>query len=380
MRAAMTHLVRPDKIASAASELLGAPTTILESDIRPFSVTEIPADALGVVLSPAHAAGMSRGVLIDMEPALASTVVTRALRQRAPRVVDASRAPRPQLAGALAAVVHTVARRAHAGEALRVVAAGPAQALARDLAGTHHHSIVTGWFSVIVGDDSFGARVSVPLSEIPAHPERPLSVNTLLALDELPLSIPLVIATCVIGRTELEHLRVGDALMLEGITISANGRVVGEVSLIPARGELGLSGVLEDQNGVLRTDGRVSRHPWDRLVDAALSKSEPVVPSSPDQPESRAPSVAASNANPTLEVLDDVPIVVRVELGAVEMKAREWAELSAGDVIPLGRKLGDPAILRVSGVEVARGELVQVDGEYGVRILAAVVSERRGDE
>ena len=66
---------------------------------------------------------------------------------------------------------------------------------------------------------------------------------------------------------------------------------------------------------------------------------------------------------------EDAPVVVRVEIGAVEMKAREWAELGAGDVVTLGRKLGDPAVLRVAGVEVARGELVQVDGEYAVRIL-----------
>ena len=77
-----------------------------------------------------------------------------------------------------------------------------------------------------------------------------------------------------------------------------------------------------------------------------------------------------ANADTTARVLDDAPVVVRVELGTVEMKAREWAELAPGDVIALGRKLGEPAILRVAGVEVARGELVQIDGEYGVRILA----------
>ena len=72
----------------------------------------------------------------------------------------------------------------------------------------------------------------------------------------------------------------------------------------------------------------------------------------------------------TIESLEHAPVVVRVELGTVEMKAREWAELGPGDVIALGRWVGDPAILRVGGVELARGELVQVDGEYGVRILA----------
>lgn len=86
---------------------------------------------------------------------------------------------------------------------------------------------------------------------------------------------------------------------------------------------------------------------------------------------------ADASTTTTLEVLEDAPVVVRVELGTVEMKAREWAELAPGDVIALGRRVGDPAILRVGGVELARGELVQVDGEYGVRIVART---RTGDE
>ena len=79
---------------------------------------------------------------------------------------------------------------------------------------------------------------------------------------------------------------------------------------------------------------------------------------------------ADATTTTTLEVLEDAPVVVRVELGSVEMKAREWAELAPGDVVALGRRVGDPAILRVGGVELAHGELVQVDGEYGVRIVS----------
>jgi len=78
--------------------------------------------------------------------------------------------------------------------------------------------------------------------------------------------------------------------------------------------------------------------------------------------------MTATPENPTLDALEDAPVVVRVELGVVELPAREWAALADGDVLAIGRKLGDPAVLRVGGVEVARGELVQVDGEYGVRI------------
>jgi flagellar motor switch/type III secretory pathway protein FliN len=72
--------------------------------------------------------------------------------------------------------------------------------------------------------------------------------------------------------------------------------------------------------------------------------------------------------------IGDVPVVVRVEIGEATLPAREWAALARGDVIALGRRVGDRVVLRVGGVPVARGELVEIDGEVGVR-----VAERMGD-
>jgi len=70
----------------------------------------------------------------------------------------------------------------------------------------------------------------------------------------------------------------------------------------------------------------------------------------------------------TVEVLQDAPLVVRVELGTVEMTEREREALGPGDVVAIGRKIGDGVVLRVGGVEIARGELVMLDGEMAVRI------------
>ncbi len=69
-----------------------------------------------------------------------------------------------------------------------------------------------------------------------------------------------------------------------------------------------------------------------------------------------------------LDAVGDVPVVVRVEIGEARMAAREWAALGRGDVITVGRRVGELVLLRVGGVPVARGELVNVDGEVGVRI------------
>jgi flagellar motor switch/type III secretory pathway protein FliN len=70
-----------------------------------------------------------------------------------------------------------------------------------------------------------------------------------------------------------------------------------------------------------------------------------------------------------LQAIGEVPVVVRVEVGEARMPAREWATLQRGDVIALGRRVGERVVLRVGGVPVARGDLVEIDGEVGVRIV-----------
>jgi flagellar motor switch protein FliN/FliY len=163
------------------------------------------------------------------------------------------------------------------------------------------------------------------------------------------LALPLVLTTTLASRADLLALGPGDALVFPTPAgcAEAEGVLRGPVALVPARGERGLAADLAE-GGRLVIRGLLESHPWEREMSSSSS----------------------ATAITTVEVLEDAPVVVRVELGTVSMTAREWAELGPGDVISLGRKLGEPAILRVGGVELARGELVQVDGDYAVRIVA----------
>lgn len=68
-------------------------------------------------------------------------------------------------------------------------------------------------------------------------------------------------------------------------------------------------------------------------------------------------------------ILGDVPIAVIVELGRVELTADEVIRLRAGQVIELGRSPSDAVDLVVGGKLLAKGELVEIDGALGVRIL-----------
>jgi type III secretion system YscQ/HrcQ family protein len=68
------------------------------------------------------------------------------------------------------------------------------------------------------------------------------------------------------------------------------------------------------------------------------------------------------------ELLRELPVEVVCELGRVEMSGRELIELRPGVVLPVGRPLAGPVDLTVGGRVVARGELVDVEGEIGVRV------------
>lgn len=66
----------------------------------------------------------------------------------------------------------------------------------------------------------------------------------------------------------------------------------------------------------------------------------------------------------------DVPVTLTVELGRITLSLRRVADLKAGDVLELGRHAREPVDLTSGGRLVARGELVQIDTELGVRVTS----------
>jgi flagellar motor switch protein FliN/FliY len=64
----------------------------------------------------------------------------------------------------------------------------------------------------------------------------------------------------------------------------------------------------------------------------------------------------------------DVPVTLTVELGRVNLSLNRLADLKPGDVIELGRHSREPVELTSNGRLVARGELILIDTELGVRV------------
>ena len=71
----------------------------------------------------------------------------------------------------------------------------------------------------------------------------------------------------------------------------------------------------------------------------------------------------------------DLPVVVR--FGRTELPIRSLSKLGPGSVIELGRSPDDPVDVLVGDRVVARGEVVIVGGNYGVRILEVITNPFR---
>ena len=66
---------------------------------------------------------------------------------------------------------------------------------------------------------------------------------------------------------------------------------------------------------------------------------------------------------------DDLPVLLQVVLGEKELTLAQANHLTPGSIVELENRQGDAVGLAVNGKQVGRGELVDVDGKLGVRIL-----------
>ncbi|AEG15342.1 flagellar motor switch protein FliN [Desulfofundulus kuznetsovii DSM 6115] len=69
-----------------------------------------------------------------------------------------------------------------------------------------------------------------------------------------------------------------------------------------------------------------------------------------------------------LDYLNDVKVTITVELGSTTMKVRDILQLSEGSVVELDRPAGDTVEVLINDQPLARGEVVVLGGNFGVRI------------
>ena len=100
----------------------------------------------------------------------------------------------------------------------------------------------------------------------------------------------------------------------------------------------------------------------------------------PFETTTTAPLEGAGGDSPELERLYDVPVELDVEIGRTHMTIRETLALGPGSIVTLNRLAGEPVDLLVNGKPIARGEVVVIDEEFGLRVTEVVAGDAAGAE
>ncbi len=96
----------------------------------------------------------------------------------------------------------------------------------------------------------------------------------------------------------------------------------------------------------------------------------PAEPEAPPQPVARAAASAPmfpANSR-TMDLLLDVDLPVTISFGKASLAMKDVLKLTTGSIVELNRGLNDPVEVLVNHCLIARGEVVVVEGNYGIRI------------
>ncbi|MGB3845759.1 flagellar motor switch protein FliN [Sphingopyxis sp. YF1] len=79
---------------------------------------------------------------------------------------------------------------------------------------------------------------------------------------------------------------------------------------------------------------------------------------------------------PNFDLLAGVSLRVSVEVGSTSMTLAELLSMSEGSVVELDRAANDLLDIYANGTLIARGEIVNVDGRYGIQVAEVVAADR----
>lgn len=101
-------------------------------------------------------------------------------------------------------------------------------------------------------------------------------------------------------------------------------------------------------------------------AEASAAAESVAAPASP----SPSPSAAFDGENTNINLIMDVKLPVRVRIGQKKMLLRDVLSMDIGSVIELNQLANDPLDILVDNHVIAQGEVVIVDGNFGVQITS----------
>lgn len=200
---------------------------------------------------------------------------------------------------------------------------------------------------------------AVPQSGASSTP-RAYVTALLETLGETPVTAVVELARLPdLSPADVAQLEPGDIIVLEGHQVTRTPDGLEGVVLV----RLG-----SGRNGGLRcaVRGGDAQH---LEIQEIVIQEQPQEGEMADQPAEGAPG---ENLAETEGLLRDVAAPVVVELGRIRLNAAQVVRLTKGQVLRLARGANDPVDLVVNGKLLGRGELIEVDGELGVRLVQIV--------
>ncbi len=94
-----------------------------------------------------------------------------------------------------------------------------------------------------------------------------------------------------------------------------------------------------------------------------------------DAPQPQTPAAISRPA--TMDRVIDVPLSVTIRFGQRQLTLRELLELGTGSLLELDRQVEEPVDLMLGERVIARGEVVIVDGNYGLRVTEVLETQTR---
>ncbi|NLB63042.1 MAG: flagellar motor switch protein FliN [Fibrobacter sp.] len=85
----------------------------------------------------------------------------------------------------------------------------------------------------------------------------------------------------------------------------------------------------------------------------------------------------SSTGNKALDLLMDIELPITIELGRTKMSLKRVLELGPGAIVEMDRFAGEPVDILINDKVVAKGEVVTVDENFGVRLVGLVTPEER---
>jgi type III secretion system YscQ/HrcQ family protein len=327
-------------LLGASVSLRAGPTSFFEAETV---VTRLAAlgPCVGVLLEPPGGA-LDAGIVLELSAAFAERLVDRTLGGEDNAAFIPTLLPADPLAcGALAYLAARMLAALDSSLRLRHVTSD----LQPIVASFSEQPLLVCPFEVQLGSDSGSARLYVPQALL-----QPPRVLARVDLQALPLTLIANLGSAWLQRAELRELRLADVVVLDRCALMFDGS--------------GFAGQLLVHVAGSRSHLVCSVRDRSLQVESLRPAMEPPMTTGRlSQPPGTGPTLAT-----TPNLADDAPLELQVELARFSLTLGELQRTQPGDVLVTGRRIGEAVTLRVAGRALAQGELVDVEGEIGVRI------------